>query len=87
MKHDMTVTADESLTFYADNTGTRTADISSDAAPRQHAPVPTQLQPVHFDSADRLTEMSAATKPHVNGKTQIICVHFSCFCFCLVCGR
>jgi len=53
--------------------------MASDAAPRQHAPMPTQPEPAHFDPSDRVTELSA--QPDANGIMHIICICFFCFSY------
>ena len=63
------VDADESLTFYSDNTKTHAADVASDAAPRRQAPTPTQSEPFNHDLADGVAELSAVTRDDADGMT------------------
>jgi len=54
------------LTFYADSAK---ADAAVDAAPRQHAPVPTQPEPVNLGPLDGVTELSSIAGAGVDGNS------------------
>jgi len=67
------------LTFYADNTKTHAADVTSDVAPRRQAPTPTPPELLNIDPSDKVAELSAITKTDVDGMTFVFCIHFPHF--------
>jgi len=64
------------LTFYADSK-TREADIASDAAPRKHAPAPTQPELFNFNHSDKVAELNAITRTDADGMSLYILVTIS----------
>jgi len=61
------VAVDELLSFYADNTAAAAANVTSDVAPRRHAPAPTQPELVTFEPSDGLSDLSAIARTGADG--------------------